>query len=96
MKTAILILWPSFIVGGVGEVLFFTVFDPQELYLFGEPSNLSKLLDALSQIDYKLDSVRIQGRRYYQARLAEEARDQPSSSRAQPQVAAVGGESRPH
>jgi hypothetical protein len=40
---AIHILWPSFVVGGIGEVLFFTVFDPQELYLFGEPSTLSHL-----------------------------------------------------
>ena len=29
--------------GGIGEVLFFTVFDPQELYLFGEPSSLSRM-----------------------------------------------------
>lgn len=43
MKTAILILWPSFVVGGVGEVVFFTVFDPRELYLFGEPASLSRL-----------------------------------------------------
>lgn len=43
MKSAILILWPSFIVGGVGEVLFFTVFDPKELYLFGEATSLSRL-----------------------------------------------------
>ena len=43
MKRAIYILWPSFIVGGLGEVAFFTVFDPQELYLFGEPSSLSRL-----------------------------------------------------
>jgi len=43
MKTLILILWPSFIVGGVGEILFFTVFDPKELYLFGEPASLSRL-----------------------------------------------------
>jgi hypothetical protein len=43
MKTAILVLWPSFIVGGIGEGLFFTVFDPQELYLFGEPTSLSRL-----------------------------------------------------
>ena len=43
MKRAIVILWPSFIVGGIGEVLFFTVFDPQELYLFGEPTSLSRL-----------------------------------------------------
>lgn len=43
MKGAILVLWPSFIVGGIGEVVFFTVFDPRELYLFGEPANLSRL-----------------------------------------------------
>jgi hypothetical protein len=43
MKQAMLILWPSFIVGGIGEVLFFTVFDPKELYLFGEPASLSRL-----------------------------------------------------
>jgi hypothetical protein len=43
MKQLIYILWPSFIVGGIGEVLFFTVFDPQELYLFGDPSSLSRL-----------------------------------------------------
>ena len=43
MSRAILILWPSFVVGGLGEVLFFTVFDPKELYLFGEPTGLSRL-----------------------------------------------------
>jgi hypothetical protein len=43
MKNAILVLWPSFIVGGIGEVVFFTVFDPKELYLFGEPASLSRL-----------------------------------------------------
>lgn len=43
MKSAILVLWPSFIVGGIGEIVFFTVFDPQELYLFGEPASLSRL-----------------------------------------------------
>jgi hypothetical protein len=43
MKPAILVLWPSFLVGGAGEVLFFTVFDPRELYLFGEPTSLSRL-----------------------------------------------------
>lgn len=30
------ILWPSFIVAGVAEVVFFTVFDPQEFVVFGE------------------------------------------------------------
>ena len=43
MRNAILVLWPSFIVGGIGEVVFFTIFDPRELYLFGEPSSLSRL-----------------------------------------------------
>jgi len=43
VKSAILILWPSFIVGGIGEVIFFTVFDPQELYLFGEATSLSRM-----------------------------------------------------
>lgn len=43
MKTAIVVLWPSFIVGGIGEVIFFTLFDPRELYLFGETSSLSRL-----------------------------------------------------
>jgi hypothetical protein len=43
VKAAMLVLWPSFIVGGIGEVVFFTVFDPAELYLFGEPTSLSRL-----------------------------------------------------
>jgi hypothetical protein len=43
MRNAMFILWPSFIVGGIGEVLFFTVFDPKELYVFGEVSSLSRL-----------------------------------------------------
>lgn len=43
MKKAMWILWPSFLVAGLGEVIFFTVFDPKELYLFGEPSSLSRL-----------------------------------------------------
>ena len=37
------VLWPSFLVAGVAEGLFFTVIDPQELYLFGEPVRLSTL-----------------------------------------------------
>lgn len=31
------VLWPSFLVAGVAEAVFFTVVDPQTLYLFGEP-----------------------------------------------------------
>ena len=37
MKRMISILWPSFIVAGIAEAVFFTLVDPQELYLLGEP-----------------------------------------------------------
>ncbi len=37
----ILSLWPSFIVAGVAEAIFFTLFNPQELYLLGEPVHFS-------------------------------------------------------
>ena len=43
MRNAIWILWPSFLVGGVAETVFFTLFDPLELHLFGEPVGLSRL-----------------------------------------------------
>jgi hypothetical protein len=36
MRTAIHILWPSFIVAGIAEVAFFTLFDPVELHLVAE------------------------------------------------------------
>ena len=35
MQKILWVLWPSFIVAGVAEGIFFTVIDPQELYLFG-------------------------------------------------------------
>lgn len=35
MKKAIWILWPSFIVGGIAEVLFFTAMDPTDLFSIG-------------------------------------------------------------
>lgn len=37
------VLWPSFLVAGIAEGLFFTVIDPQELYLFGEPVHFSTI-----------------------------------------------------
>jgi hypothetical protein len=43
VKRLMWILWPSFIVAGVAEVVFFTVIDPQELYLLGEPVTMSRL-----------------------------------------------------
>ena len=42
MKNLMWILWPSFIVGGIAETVFFTFFDPQDLHLFGEPLALSR------------------------------------------------------
>ena len=42
MQRAIWVLWPSFIVGGVAEAAFFTLFDPMDLQLFGEPHALSR------------------------------------------------------
>jgi hypothetical protein len=41
-KPLMWILWPSFIVGGIAEGVFFTLIDPQELYLFGEPVHWSR------------------------------------------------------
>jgi hypothetical protein len=43
MQRLLWVLWPSFIVAGVAEGLFFTVVNPQELYLFGEPVHFSTL-----------------------------------------------------
>jgi len=35
------VLWPSFLVAGLAEALFFTVINPRELYLLGEPVDFS-------------------------------------------------------
>jgi len=43
MQKILSILWPSFLVAGVAEGLFFTLIDPQELYLLGEPVNFSRM-----------------------------------------------------
>ncbi len=37
------ILWPSFIVAGVAEAVFFTLFDPSDLAIFGESLELSRM-----------------------------------------------------
>jgi hypothetical protein len=42
MNRIFFILWPAFIAAGLAEVAFFTLIDPQELYLFGEPVHYSK------------------------------------------------------
>lgn len=36
MLKLIQVLWPSFAVAALAEAVFFTVIDPQELYLFGQ------------------------------------------------------------
>jgi hypothetical protein len=38
----IYILWPSFIIAGAAEAVFFTVFDPHDLSFFGEPLHASR------------------------------------------------------
>jgi hypothetical protein len=43
MRRAIWILWPSFIVGGAAEAVFFTVFDPMELRFFDGIAGMSRL-----------------------------------------------------
>ncbi len=43
MNRLVSILWPSFVVGGAAEAVFFTVINPQELYLFGEAVDLGSL-----------------------------------------------------
>lgn len=37
------VLWPAFLVGGIGETIFFALFDPAEMRLFGYPLELSRL-----------------------------------------------------
>jgi hypothetical protein len=41
-KQLIFVLWPSFVMAGIGNALFFTVFDPVDFTLFG-PFGLSRL-----------------------------------------------------
>ncbi len=43
MKHIIWVLWPAFIAGGIAEIVFFTMIDPQQLYLLGRPVDLSSL-----------------------------------------------------
>lgn len=43
VQRIIWILWPSFIVGGMATGVFFTLFDPRELELFGEELGMSRL-----------------------------------------------------
>jgi hypothetical protein len=42
-KTVIWIFWPSFLVAAAAEVLFFSIVDPSELVVFGEPLVASRI-----------------------------------------------------
>lgn len=39
----IYILWPSFMTATLGEIVFFSLIDPQQLYLLGEPVDWSPI-----------------------------------------------------
>jgi hypothetical protein len=41
MQKIYLVFWPSFLVAAIAEGLFFTLVNPQELYLFGEAVHYS-------------------------------------------------------
>lgn len=41
-QRVIWIVWPAFVVAGIAEIVFFTVFDPFELHFFGAPLDLSR------------------------------------------------------
>jgi hypothetical protein len=43
MSALYFILWPSFLVAGIAEIGFFTIIDPKDLYLFGQPVHFSAL-----------------------------------------------------
>lgn len=41
MNQVIWVLWPAFIAAGIAEAVFFTLIDPRQLYLLGQPVELS-------------------------------------------------------
>ena len=36
------IVWPAFLMAGVAELVFFSIFDPFDLHLFGSPLEMSR------------------------------------------------------
>lgn len=40
MRHIIWVLWPAFIAAGIAEIVFFTVIDPGQLFLLGQPVDL--------------------------------------------------------
>lgn len=43
MKQVIWVLWPAFIAAGIAEAAFFTLIDPRQLYLLGQPVEVSAI-----------------------------------------------------
>jgi hypothetical protein len=43
MQRLMWVLWPAFLVAGIAEGIFFTIFDPIELYFFGAPLDMSRM-----------------------------------------------------
>lgn len=43
MKQVIWVLWPAFVAAGIAETAFFTLIDPRQLYLLGQPVELSAI-----------------------------------------------------
>ena len=41
-KRLMWIIWPAFLVAGLAEAVFFTVFDPIDLHFFGAPLDISR------------------------------------------------------
>jgi hypothetical protein len=37
------VLWPAFLIAAVAELLFFAVFDPSDLHLFGAPIDVARV-----------------------------------------------------
>jgi hypothetical protein len=38
------VLWPSFLIACAAELLFFSLFDPSDLHLFGQPLEVDRML----------------------------------------------------
>ncbi len=36
------VLWPAFLMAGIAELVFFSIFDPFELHFFGQPLDWSR------------------------------------------------------
>jgi hypothetical protein len=36
------VVWPAFLIAGVAELVFFSIFDPFELHFFGQPLDWSR------------------------------------------------------